>query len=91
MLCLICKRDVEENYIERHHLIPKCKKGKETINVCRDCGNQLHKIFTIKEMTKYYNTLEKILDNEKIQNWIKWIQKRPHITNVCMKTLKTKI
>jgi hypothetical protein len=86
--CTLCHREVEDFYIEKHHLIPKCKKGKETIDVCKDCGDYLHKVFTIKEMTKKYNTLEKILEHQKVQNWIKWLQKRPNLRNVCMKSLK---
>jgi len=88
MQCILCKRDVEETYIEKHHLIPKCKKGKETIDVCKDCGDQLHQVFSIKELQKKYNSVEKILSNTKMQGWIKWISKRPNKRNVCMKRLK---
>jgi len=88
MNCSICKRDVEDTYIEKHHLIPKCKKGKDTIDVCKDCGDQMHQFFSVKEMQKKYNTLERILENEKVQNWVKWLSKRPNQRNICMKRLK---
>ena len=82
--CPICKRDVPPEYQEKHHLVPKAKKGKETVIVCCSCGDQLHQIFTNKELTKQYNTVAKILANDKIQKWVKWIQKRPDHYSVCM-------
>ena len=88
MICSVCKREVEDIYLEKHHLIPKCKKGKETIDVCGDCADALHQFMSIKEMQKKYNTLDRILEHPKVQNWIEWIHKRPNILNVCMKRLK---
>jgi len=86
MRCSICPRKVPEPYREKHHLIPKSKKGKDTIMVCCDCGNQLHELFTIKELATQYNTVEKIVGNSKIQKWIRWIQKRNF--GICMKKKK---
>lgn len=88
MNCTICERSGEDQYFEKHHLIPKCKRGSETILVCRACGDNLHQVFTIQELTKKYNTLEKILSNEKIQKWIVWIRKKPIENNVCMRRKK---
>ena len=85
--CRICKRAVLKQFLEKHHLVPKAKKGKEIILVCCDCGNQIHKLFSIKELTKQYNSLEKLLNNEKIQRWIEWIRKRKEF-GICMKAKK---
>ena len=71
MLCQICGRETPEDFLEKHHLVPRCKKGKDIIDVCIDCGNQLHLIFSIKQMEYFYNTLEEILANEKVQKWVK--------------------
>ena len=88
MLCQICGRETPEDFQEKHHLIPRSKKGKETIIVCCDCGNQLHLLFTIKQMEYTYNTLEEILANEKVQSWVKWIRKKKDFGTVCMKVKK---
>ena len=86
---------------ERHHLIPSCiskrnkytkmpqlEKGKETISICCNCHDQIHKLFTEKELADNYNTLELIMSDEKVQKWIKWIQNKPNDFSVCMKTKK---
>jgi len=87
-ICSICGRSMPDKYAEKHHLIPKCKKGSITIDVCIDCGNQIHQIFTVKELTKIYNTLESLLAHPKIQEWKKWVQDKGF--GICMKSKKRK-
>jgi len=89
MNCVICEREVPgERFLEKHHLIPKCGKGKDTVKVCVDCGDQIHVLFTEKELRDIYNTVEKLKSNERMQKWIRWIQKRPTFGTVCMKRKK---
>ena len=85
--CSICDRATPLEYGGRHHLIPYCKKGKVTIPVCVDCGSQIHKLFTISELTHRYNTLEALLAHPDIRNWIGWIRKRKEF-GFCMKGKK---
>jgi len=74
--CTICKRKVPPQFQEKHHLVPKSRKGKKTILVCSNCGNQLHKLFTNREMERTYHTVEAIIGDERVQKWIKWVGKR---------------
>jgi len=87
MNCRICGRFTPDMHQEKHHLIPRAKGGKEKITVCHDCGNQVHQLFTNNELKKDFNTIEKLLANEKIQTWIKWVRKKPD-WGVCMKAKK---
>jgi len=86
--CPVCQRVVPDGNWEKHHLIPKSKDGTETIRLCNSCGKQLHKIFTLKEMKITYNTLSAILAHPDIQTWIRWVSKKPHDFNICMKRKK---
>ena len=90
MNCQICQRVTPIEHLEKHHLTPKSKHGAklDTIFVCCNCGRQLHQLFTNKELAKQHNTLEKLLANEKIQNWIKWIRNKPNDFSVCMRRKK---
>ena len=88
LVCSICQRPTPKVCFEKHHLIPKCKKGKDSIGVCCDCANQIHELFTIKELKNTYNTLEMLLSSDKIKKWISWIQKKPNDFGVCMKKFK---
>ena len=88
MICQICKRNIPDELMEKHHLVPKCRKGRETTSVCISCGDAIHQFCTPKELEKKYNTLEKLLAHEKIQNWIVWISKKKPDHSVCMKRKK---
>jgi len=90
MNCQICQRETPQEHLEKHHLVPKAKHGAklDTIFVCCSCGNQLHLLFSNKELAKEYNTIEKILSSEKIQKWIKWIRNKPNDFSVCARKKK---
>ena len=67
--CELCKL---ETHTRRHHLIPRSKGGRETINCCFTCENFLHKTFTNNELHDIYNTVESILQTEQFQRFLKW-------------------
>lgn len=85
--CVLCGRTMtSREEAEKHHLIPRVKKGKETIRVCVDCGNQIHRLFTNVELKYTYNSLEALKQDPRMQKWIKWVRKRPF--GICHKTKK---
>lgn len=86
--CPICGRRLLEKYSEKHHLVPRCKKGKELIILCVDCARQIHQIFSISELTHTYNTLESLLSHPKIREWGKWAHNKNF--GICMKSKKRK-
>lgn len=61
----------------KHHVIPAARGGKEKIEICRPCHQKIHSLFTNKQLEKQYNTIEKLIEQSEIQNWIKWRQKHP--------------
>lgn len=71
-LCPICKRTLG-TIIDKHHLIPKTFGGKETVLIHKICHRKLHSCLTEREMVKYYHTIERLLENEHIQAFVKWV------------------
>lgn len=90
IICPICTRETPKQFQEKHHLVPRSRRGKETLLLCCSCGSMLHQIFTIKEMEKQYNNLEAILSNDKVRGWIKWIRKKTNDFHVTMAKKKRK-
>jgi len=88
--CSLCEREVPKKHQEHHHLTPVSKKGRksERIMVCHDCGNQIHTLFSNRQLADTYNTLEKLKSNEHMQKWIKWISTKSVFSSVCMKKKK---
>lgn len=75
--CPICDRDMWRGvWIDKHHLIPKCRGGKATEYMHIICHRKIHSIWTEKELEKEFNSPEKIREHEEIQRFIKWVKKK---------------
>jgi hypothetical protein len=74
-ICPLCKRPLGNDH-NKHHLIPKTFKGKETIDLHRICHNKIHSVFSERELKRYYHTIERLLENEEIQKFVKWLQNK---------------
>lgn len=85
--CEICNR--ETNNLEKHHLDPKNRKKSPTIDVCMQCGDQIHLMFDNSILSRELNSVEKIVSNEKMIKYIKWVRKQP-ITRKSTRKLKRK-
>lgn len=75
--CPICDRDLGTELVEEHHLIPKSQKGKETIKIHSICHRKIHSLFTEKELKKYFHTVERLKQDEKMAIFIEWVQNKP--------------
>lgn len=86
-ICSLCGRMKELTF---HHLIPKtCHSNKwfnkkftkeemkkRGIYVCRDCHKFIHRQFSEKELGRTYNTRNSLLENIKIQAFVRWVIKK---------------
>jgi len=87
MKCSICQRDFEK--LEKHHFeAGRKKKSDDGIKVCHQCGDQLHLMFSNRELRNKYNTLEKILAEPKVQKYIEWVKNKPIETHFTVKQKK---
>jgi hypothetical protein len=53
-----------------------------TIDCCVPCSKQVHALFTNGEMKRQFNTLEKLKNDPKVQNWITWRRKHPSVEDI---------
>lgn len=74
--CPLCTRELGP-VSDDHHLIPKTFGGKETIPLHKICHNKIHHTFSERELKNYYHTIDRILENEEIQKFVKWVSKKP--------------
>ena len=78
--CPICDRPMlEGRFVDEHHLIPKSKNGRYTdkITVHRICHSKIHSIWSEAELASYFHTVDRILENEDMQKFVKWIKNKP--------------
>ena len=73
--CPLCARPLGTRW-DKHHLKPKSLGGKEVVAIHKICHNKIHSVFTERELIKYYHTIERLLENEDIQKFVKWVSKK---------------
>jgi len=85
--CELCNRVKRLTF---HHFIPvtlhknkwfkknfdKMQMATEGMMLCRDCHRYIHDTFKPKELGKYYNTEEKLRQDEKIAKFITFVKKK---------------
>lgn len=86
MICPLCDRNVETT--SKHHVVPKSKGGKITVDICIPCHNSLHKIYTNNELRDNYNTIELLRSNDRFEKYLRWIKKKPPEFVPCFKEKK---
>jgi hypothetical protein len=92
-ICSICSRKITPTcYADEHHLIPVSQGGKYTtkIKIHRICHDKIHSVWQEHELSSYFNTPERILTNESMQAFVKWVAKKPPEFYTKTKTSKIK-
>lgn len=90
MKCQLCDRELGDQYIDEHHLIPKTFGGKETEKIHKICHMQIHILWTEKELQKEFNTWEKIKSDNRMKTFIDWVKHKPPEFFVKSRDSKTK-
>ena len=87
-VCELCLRQAP---LTRHHLIPKALHGKTyirkrfpreeritaTLWVCRPCHNQIHRLFTEKELALSFNSRDALLADPRLRTFVDWLSAKP--------------
>ncbi len=73
--CEVC---VTDNAIQKHHITPRSQGGEKeyTADCCVDCGNQIHMLYTNKELAAF-GDLKTLLQQEGMKTYIEWKKKHP--------------
>ena len=76
-LCLLCNRQLVPPY-NRHHLLPISRggRGTETVLLHKICHDKIHAVLSEKELKNYYNTIERLQQQEEISRFISWVVKK---------------
>ena len=87
--CSLCGRNISTRHRQMHHLIPKSRKGRVIIALCRSCHSKIHQTFTNKELEKQFHSIEELRSHPEIQKWVRFIRKQKSET-VAMRPYRKK-
>ncbi len=76
--CPLCERPIPNHEESAHHLVPKCKGGRETEVMHRVCHRQIHALFSETELATTYNTAEALLAHPEMLKFVEWVKKKPN-------------
>lgn len=85
MKCPICQREmVEGPTIDWHHLVPKTHSNRNKrvhekdnlVLIHKVCHSKIHHTFTETELLNYYNSIDRLVEHEEMQKFIKWVSKK---------------
>jgi 5-methylcytosine-specific restriction endonuclease McrA len=77
-LCPLCERPIPDGHLDKHHLIPRVKGGKETEALHTACHRQIHAVLSNRELETRYNTVEALLTQPDILKFVTWIKTKPN-------------
>jgi len=75
--CVFCKRKVSTR---GHHVVPRCKGGRETAPTCQSCEDFIHKTWSHKELRDSFNKVEKMQADPRLQKFLRWLYKQQRET-----------
>ena len=71
--CLFCGRDVPTR---GHHIVPRCKGGRDIVPACHSCEDFIHKTWTHNQLRDEFNTVERIKADERFGKFLRWLYKQ---------------
>ena len=70
---MFCQRQVPTR---GHHVVPRCKGGREIVPACHSCEDFIHKTWSHNELRDVFNTVEKILADGRFQKFLRWLRRQ---------------
>lgn len=77
LVCPLCERKIPPGQRDAHHLVPKCKGGRDTEYLHRICHRQIHALFTETELARQFNSVDTLLAHPDIATFVAWIKTKP--------------
>ncbi len=63
-------------------MVPRCRGGRQTETICRDCHRAIHATFTNKQLEREYNTVEALMAHEGFSKMVRFIAKQDGRVNI---------
>ena len=64
-VCAFCNREVPTR---GHHVVPRCKGGRDIAPTCHSCEDFIHKTWTHNELRDTFNTVEQIQSDPRFRS-----------------------
>lgn len=77
VICPLCERPIPPRQRDAHHLVPKCKGGRQTEYLHRVCHRQIHALLNETELARQYATVDALRSHPELQTFVAWVKTKP--------------
>ena len=74
--CWLCERPLGRR-VQAHHVVPKAKKGRETVPVHPICHRTIHKHVTNAQLARMAGSREALMRVEAVARFVRWVKDKP--------------
>ena len=74
--CWLCARPLGRK-VQRHHTVPKAKKGRETVPVHPICHRAIHANFSNAELARLGDDRAALVRHEALAKFLRWVAAKP--------------
>ena len=76
--CPLCGRKlVAGGSVNRHHLVPRSRDGREAVALHRICHAAVHAALCEKQLERQYNTIALLRDHPQLRRFVAWVRRKP--------------
>lgn len=68
---------IEGGSVDRHHLVPRSRGGRETVFLHRVCHRKLHSLWSEAELERLFHDVERIRAHPEIRRFVAWLADKP--------------
>jgi len=76
-ICALRDRPIPSDLCDAHHLIPKSRGGRETVQMHRACHKQIHALLRETELEQNYFNIQQLREHPNLARFIEWIRTKP--------------
>ncbi len=77
-ICPLCRRPLgDPDLVERHHLVPRSRGGRETVLLHAICHRKIHSLFTEAEIAAGYSSIAALRAHPEIRKFVRWLAGKP--------------
>jgi len=86
--CPLCLRMILPENLTRHHTVPKSRGGRVTEPVCRTCHDQIHAMFTEKQLEREMPDLGSLRAHPDFATYLRWVRRKNPDKRFCVRRRK---
>ena len=75
-VCWLCRRALGRK-VQRHHVIPKARKGRVTVPVHPICHRAIHAHASNAALARMGGSRDKLMHLEEISRFVRWVADKP--------------